>query len=67
MQKRLVLTWVLRSWLRKLIEEHTGWVCVEALNGRDAIMKIQQLAPDILILDLFMPVNGRTPGGLRTE
>jgi len=39
-----------------LIEEHTGWVCAEALNGRDAIRKIQQLAPDILILDLCMPV-----------
>ena len=46
----------LRSGLRKLIEEHTGWVCDEALNGRDAITKIQQLAPDILILDLCMPV-----------
>ena len=64
MQERLVLTRVLiadnsvplRSGLRKLIEEHTGWVCAEALNGRDAITKIQQLAPDILILDLCMPV-----------
>ena len=64
MQERLVLTRVLiaddsvplRSGLRKLIEEHTGWVCTEALNGRDAITKIQQLAPDILILDLCMPV-----------
>jgi DNA-binding NarL/FixJ family response regulator len=64
MQERLVLTRVLiaddsvplRSGLRKLIEEHTGWVCAEALNGRDAITKIQQLAPDILLLDLCMPV-----------
>ena len=64
MQQKLVLTRVLiaddsvplRSGLRKLIEEHTGWVCAEALNGRDAITKIQQLAPDILILDLCMPV-----------
>src|SRR5580693_10661679 len=64
MQERLVLTRVLiaddsvplRSGLRRLIEEHTGWVCAEALNGRDAITKIQQRAPDILILDLCMPV-----------
>jgi DNA-binding NarL/FixJ family response regulator len=50
---------LLRSRLRKLIEEHTGWFCAEALNGRDAIRKILQLIPDILILDLFMPVmNG---------
>ena len=46
----------LRSGLRKLIEEHTEWVCAEALNGRDAITKIQQWPPDILILDLCMPV-----------
>jgi DNA-binding NarL/FixJ family response regulator len=48
---------LLRSGLCKLIEEeHTGWVCAEALNGRDAITKIQQWPPDILILDLCMPV-----------
>jgi CheY-like chemotaxis protein len=39
-----------------LIEDHAGWVCAEAVNGRDAITKIQQQAPDILILDLLMPV-----------
>jgi DNA-binding NarL/FixJ family response regulator len=39
-----------------LIEDHAGWVCAEALNGRDAIKKIQQRAPDILILGLCMPV-----------
>ena len=45
-----------RSGLHELIEEHAGWVCAEAVNGRDAITKTQDLAPDILILDLFMPV-----------
>jgi DNA-binding NarL/FixJ family response regulator len=45
-----------RSGLHKLIEDHPGWVCAEARNGRDAIAKIQQQAPDILILDLFMPI-----------
>ena len=47
---------LVRSGLRELIEDHTGWVCAEAVNGRDAIAQIQILAPDILILDLFMPV-----------
>ena len=47
---------LVRSGLRKLIEEHAGWVCTEALNGRDAIRNIRQLAPDILILDLCMTV-----------
>ena len=47
----------LRSGLRKLIEEHPGWFCAEALNGRDAISKVQQRPPpDILILGLCMPV-----------
>jgi DNA-binding NarL/FixJ family response regulator len=46
----------LRSGLRKLIEEHPGWLCAEALSGRDAISKVQQRAPDILILGLCMPV-----------
>ena len=45
-----------RSGLHELIEDHAGWVCAEALNGYDAIAKIKQLIPDILILDLFMPV-----------
>jgi len=54
----------LRSSLCKLIEEHAGWVCTEALNGRDAIKKIQQGAPDILILGLCMPVmNGLQAAG----
>jgi two-component system, chemotaxis family, chemotaxis protein CheY len=65
--ERLILTRVLiaddsvslRTGLRRLIEDHTGWVCAEALNGRDAIRKIQEAAPDILILDLCMPImNG---------
>jgi len=46
----------LRSALCKLIGEHPGWDCAEALNGRDAIKEIQQCAPDILILGLCMPV-----------
>jgi len=39
-----------------LIEEHAGWVCAEALNGCDAIRKIQEVAPDIVVMDLCMPV-----------
>ena len=34
-------------------------VCAEAQDGRDAIEKAQQLRPDLIILDLSMPVmNG---------
>ena len=34
-------------------------ICGEAENGRDAIEKAQQLRPDLIVLDLSMPVmNG---------
>jgi hypothetical protein len=59
----------LRSGLCKLIEEeHTGWVCAEALNGRDAITKIQDLAPDIHRYPGPLHAhNGRTSNGPRNQ
>lgn len=34
-------------------------VCGEAMNGREAIAKAQELHPDLIVLDLSMPVmNG---------
>ena len=36
-----------------------GWeVCGEAANGRDAIAKVKELKPDVVILDVSMPVMG---------
>ena len=36
-----------------------GWqVCGEALNGREAIAKATELQPDLVILDVSMPVMG---------
>jgi len=37
-----------------------GWdLCGEAVHGQDAVEKVQQLHPDLVILDLSMPVmNG---------
>jgi CheY-like chemotaxis protein len=36
-----------------------GWeVCGEATNGREAIDKVQELNPDVVILDISMPVMG---------
>jgi DNA-binding NarL/FixJ family response regulator len=47
---------LLRSWL----EQHPEWeVCGEAENGQLAVESVKQLHPDIVILDLQMPVmNG---------
>jgi DNA-binding NarL/FixJ family response regulator len=43
--------------LRALVETHEGWeVCGEAENGRDAVTKAQELKPDLMIMDMAMPV-----------
>lgn len=50
----------IRSSLRNLIELQEDWrVCGEAENGREGIDKAQELKPDLILLDLSMPVmNG---------
>jgi DNA-binding NarL/FixJ family response regulator len=42
------------------MEQNTDWqVCGEAENGQVAIEKTKQLDPDLIILDLAMPImNG---------
>jgi DNA-binding NarL/FixJ family response regulator len=49
-----------RQLLRRILEEHPGWqVCGEAVNGRDAVAKVTQLVPDVVVMDLAMPqMNG---------
>lgn len=51
---------LMRRCLRKLLEQEADWsVCSEAANGREAIEKAQQSAPDVIVLDLQMPeMNG---------
>ena len=46
--------------LRALLGAQSGWqVCGEATNGREAIEKVSQLKPDVVIMDLNMPeLNG---------
>jgi DNA-binding NarL/FixJ family response regulator len=49
-----------REGLRRLLEDHDDWeVCGEATNGLEAIEKYRVLRPDLLIVDVSMPVmNG---------
>jgi DNA-binding NarL/FixJ family response regulator len=48
---------VVRKIVRGILEEEDGWeVCGEAANGREAIEKARQLTPDVIVLDLAMPV-----------
>lgn len=50
---------LIRRLLRSALSE-SGWIaCAEATNGREGIVKAQELRPDIVILDLVMPeMNG---------
>lgn len=51
---------LMRRALRRWIEQNPGWsVCGEAENGAVAIDRVKELNPDLVILDLSMPVmNG---------
>jgi len=43
--------------LRRLVEGRTGWeVCGEAGNGREAIDTTLALKPDLVLMDISMPV-----------
>ena len=50
----------IRRSLRSLFERREGWeVCGEAENGAIAVEQVKALNPDIVIMDLSMPVmNG---------
>lgn len=48
---------IMRKALRNLITSHAGWhVCAEARDGREAVAQVKELHPDLIVLDLAMPV-----------
>ena len=51
---------IVRRGLRSLLEAVAGWeVAAEASSGREALEKVQELHPNVAILDVGMPVmNG---------
>jgi DNA-binding NarL/FixJ family response regulator len=51
---------IFRYGLSSLLGSHEGWeVCGEAVDGRDAVDKCKELKPDLLILDICLPIlNG---------
>jgi DNA-binding NarL/FixJ family response regulator len=59
---------VLRLSLRKIFEQ-SGWnVCAEASNGEEAVAKAQEHRPDLIVLDLSMPLmNGLSAGRILKE
>jgi len=44
-----------RNLLRRMIESQDGYEVVEAAGGQEAIVLVQQVRPNIIILDLMMP------------
>jgi DNA-binding NarL/FixJ family response regulator len=51
---------LMRRCLRTLLEQQDSWeVCCEASNGKEAIERAKQDAPDVIVLDFQMPeMNG---------
>lgn len=51
---------VVRRGLCALLQAREGWeICGEAADGREAVEKVKQLKPDVVILDVSMPnLNG---------
>jgi CheY-like chemotaxis protein len=49
----------IRHMLRMTFEDISGWAVGEAENGREAIDKARESKPDLIVLDLSMPImNG---------
>jgi DNA-binding NarL/FixJ family response regulator len=47
---------VVRQGIRMILKSRPEWeVCGEAVNGKDAIEKSNELSPDVIIMDLTMP------------
>ena len=50
---------LVREGLRKILETQRGWEVVgEAADGREAVQKAIELKPDLVVLDLAMPLLG---------
>src|SRR5260370_9116617 len=47
---------LLRRLIKQEFEDHADWVCIEAVNGQQAVVKATELKPEIIILDLMMLV-----------
>ncbi len=49
---------MMRKGLRTAIEPHAGWeICGEATTGQEALDQTQLLKPDLVVLDVSMPVQ----------
>lgn len=48
---------IVRQGIRSVLESKPEWgICGEASNGQEAVRMAQELTPDIIIMDVTMPV-----------
>ena len=48
----------LRRRIRSLLEHEGLHLCGEAANGREAVERVREFAPDLAILNISMPIMG---------
>lgn len=48
---------IVRQGIRRVLEAKPEWeICGEAANGQEAVRMAQELTPDVIIMDITMPV-----------
>lgn len=48
---------IVRQGIRRVLEAKPEWeICGEAANGQEAVRLAQELSPDVIIMDITMPV-----------
>jgi len=48
---------IVREGIRRVLEARPEWqICGEACNGQEAVRMARELAPDVIIMDVTMPV-----------
>jgi DNA-binding NarL/FixJ family response regulator len=48
----------IRTVLREILQSEDDWeVCGEAKNGEEAIRRARELSPDVILMDIMMPVR----------
>jgi DNA-binding NarL/FixJ family response regulator len=59
----------IRKAMREAFARSDGFdICGEAVDGRDAVQKARRLKPDLIVMDLSMPVmNGLQAGRILTR
>ncbi|GAA0492962.1 response regulator [Salinibacillus aidingensis] len=47
----------MRNWLKQIIQQHGSHEFVEAKDGQEAVTVFQAVRPDMVIMDMVMPVK----------